>query len=73
VGHLHRLIAFDLDGTLIDSRRDLTESANQLIEELGGQILTEEQIVGMGHSRRPAAASVRMRSNDFWRSTTSAC
>jgi phosphoglycolate phosphatase len=47
VGHLHRLIAFDLDGTLIDSRRDLADSANQLIEELGGQILTEEQIGGM--------------------------
>jgi phosphoglycolate phosphatase len=37
VGHLHRrLIAFDLDGTLVDSRRDLADSANQLIEELGG-------------------------------------
>ena len=47
VVHLHRLIAFDLDGTLIDSRRDLADSVNQLIEELGGQILTEEQIGGM--------------------------
>jgi len=47
VGHLHRLIAFDLDGTLIDSRRDLADSANQLIEEFGGQPLTEEQIGGM--------------------------
>jgi phosphoglycolate phosphatase len=47
VGHLHRLIAFDLDGTLIDSRRDLADSANQLIEELGGQPLSEEAIGGM--------------------------
>jgi phosphoglycolate phosphatase len=47
VGHLQRLIAFDLDGTLIDSRRDLAESANQLIEELGGEPLTEEQIGSM--------------------------
>jgi phosphoglycolate phosphatase len=47
VGHLHRLIAFDLDGTLIDSRRDLADSANQLIEEFGGQPLTEDQIGGM--------------------------
>jgi phosphoglycolate phosphatase len=47
VGDLHRLIAFDLDGTLIDSRRDLADSVNQLIEELGGQPLTEEQIGGM--------------------------
>ncbi len=47
MGHLHRLIAFDLDGTLIDSRRDLADSANQLIEELGGQPLTEEQVGSM--------------------------
>jgi phosphoglycolate phosphatase len=47
VGHLHRLIAFDLDGTLIDSRRDLADSANQLIQELGGSPLTEEAIGGM--------------------------
>jgi phosphoglycolate phosphatase len=31
VGDLHRLIAFDLDGTLVDSRRDLADSANELI------------------------------------------
>ena len=37
MGDLHRLIAFDLDGTLIDSRRDLAESANQLIVELVGK------------------------------------
>jgi len=47
MGHVQRLIAFDLDGTLIDSRRDLADSANQLIEELGGRALTEEQIGGM--------------------------
>jgi phosphoglycolate phosphatase len=47
VGHLHQLIAFDLDGTLIDSRRDLADSANQLIQELGGEPLTEEQIGSM--------------------------
>lgn len=42
-----RLIAFDLDGTLIDSRRDLADSANQLIEELGGAPLDEDAIGGM--------------------------
>jgi phosphoglycolate phosphatase len=44
VGDVHRLIAFDLDGTLIDSRRDLADSANALIAELGGTPLSEEAI-----------------------------
>ena len=44
VGHLQRLIAFDLDGTLIDSRRDLADSANQLITELGGAPLPEAAV-----------------------------
>jgi phosphoglycolate phosphatase len=44
MGDLHRLIAFDLDGTLIDSRRDLAESANQVITELGGTPLPEDAI-----------------------------
>ncbi len=44
MGDLQRLIAFDLDGTLIDSRRDLADSANQLIGELGGGPLSEDAI-----------------------------
>jgi phosphoglycolate phosphatase len=45
VGDLHgRLIVFDLDGTLVDSRRDLADSANELIVELGGAPLSEEAI-----------------------------
>jgi phosphoglycolate phosphatase len=45
VGHVHgRLVAFDLDGTLVDSRRDLSDSANDLIVELGGAPLTEDAI-----------------------------
>lgn len=42
-----RLIAFDLDGTLVDSRRDLADSANQLVQELGGQPLEQDAVVGM--------------------------
>jgi phosphoglycolate phosphatase len=44
VGDLHTLIAFDLDGTLIDSRRDLADAADALIVELGGAPLGEEAI-----------------------------
>ncbi|HKE85092.1 MAG TPA: HAD-IA family hydrolase [Vicinamibacterales bacterium] len=44
MGHIHRLIAFDLDGTLIDSRRDLADSANALIVEYGGAPLSEAAI-----------------------------
>jgi phosphoglycolate phosphatase len=47
VGDLHRLIAFDLDGTLIDSRRDLADSANALVVELGGLPLPEDAVARM--------------------------
>jgi phosphoglycolate phosphatase len=39
-----RLVVFDLDGTLIDSRRDIAESANATLVECGARPLPEEQI-----------------------------
>lgn len=39
-----RLVVFDLDGTLVDSRRDLAESANLVLEECGCRIHLEEAI-----------------------------
>jgi phosphoglycolate phosphatase len=42
-----RLIVFDLDGTLVDSRRDLADSANLLLEACGAGRLSEDAIGGM--------------------------
>jgi phosphoglycolate phosphatase len=47
VGDVRRLIAFDLDGTLVDSRRDLADSANALILELGGAPLSDDAVARM--------------------------
>ena len=41
------LVVFDLDGTLIDSRRDLADAANALIIEGGGQPLPVDAITAM--------------------------
>jgi phosphoglycolate phosphatase len=47
VGNLHRLIVFDLDGTLIDSRKDLTDAANALVVERGGEPLDADAVARM--------------------------
>jgi phosphoglycolate phosphatase len=56
---MYRLIVFDLDGTLVDSRQDIAESANALLETCGGEALPEETIgrmVGNGAATLVARA-----------------
>jgi len=42
-----RLVVFDLDGTLVDSRQDLANSANQLVAERGGAPLSLDAVTEM--------------------------
>lgn len=41
------LVAFDLDGTLVDSVTDLATAASRLVVELGGRPLTRDEVVAM--------------------------
>src|ERR1700719_3692506 len=45
-----RALIFDLDGTLIDSQRDLILSVNAMLQEMGREQLHEDTISGyIGH------------------------
>ena len=44
---LIRLVVFDLDGTLVDSLRDLATAASTVVREFGGAPLSEEAVGNM--------------------------
>ena len=46
IGMVH-LLVFDLDGTLVDSQKDLADAANALIADLGGTPQTDAAIASM--------------------------
>ncbi len=59
MSHVFQLIVFDLDGTLVDSRRDIADAANALLVSCGAQPIPEERIgrlVGDGAARLVARA-----------------
>ena len=41
------LIVFDLDGTLVDSRRDLADSTNDVLASYGAAALSVDEVAGM--------------------------
>ena len=41
---MRRVLIFDLDGTLVDSKKDLTASVNYIRQQFGLPVLTEEEI-----------------------------
>jgi len=54
-----QLFVFDLDGTLVDSRRDIADAANELLVSCGAAEIPEEEIgrmVGDGAARLVARA-----------------
>jgi phosphoglycolate phosphatase-like HAD superfamily hydrolase len=78
------LIVFDLDGTLVDSKRDIADAANATLVACGAPALPEERsgrMVGNGARRswsraplpRLVARCHPTRSIGSWTSTTHTC
>ncbi len=42
---IRQLIIYDLDGTLVDTRKDIVQAANQMLKEMGASPLSEQEII----------------------------
>ena len=54
-----RALIFDLDGTLIDSKRDLIHSVNAMLEEMGREELAGRDDLRLHRPRRAVAGGPR--------------
>ncbi len=45
----HKIVIFDFDGTIADSRKTVVEIANQLANEFGYDAVTEEEVLRLSH------------------------
>src|SRR5262245_16244931 len=52
-----KLVVFDLDGTLVDSRRDLADSANAMLRSYGAEPLSEDAVGRMVGDGAPVLVS----------------
>jgi phosphoglycolate phosphatase len=56
---LKRIIFYDLDGTLVDTKDDITASANHMLQEIGLPPMTREEVVPfVGRGLRQLVASL---------------
>ena len=62
MSHSFQLIVFDLDGTLVDSRRDIADAANALLQDCGAEPLPETRI---GRMVGDGAATLVARAFEF--------
>ena len=65
-----KLLAFDLDGTLIDSARDLCNSVNATLTRFGRQPLPDETVAGFICWLRPTHFSSATIASTSWTSPT---